>query len=293
MSAIHPPLSRLLTLACGLVVLSTACRTLPKPGDDPLPDGADTGPLSDDTGDVPDTGSDDSSDGGGDSGGDDTGSGDGGTGDSGSGDSGSGDGGTGDSGSGDGGTGDSGGDTSDGGEGEDGGEGGEGTDGGSSSSDPEEICNGVDDDGDGEIDEDACDDEVVTDPSTGRAYMVVETSMMWFDAAAYCTSYGYNLVTIDDDTENDFVWELIFDGSDGVHTANSHTWIGLHEDVGASWAWHDGTATGGYDASGSVVIEDVYGTVTYGQAMAFGDEDTATWFEAPQTWYHASVCESP
>jgi hypothetical protein len=290
MSAIHPPLSRLLTLACGLVVLSTACRTLPKPGDDPLPDGADTGPLSDDTGDVPDTGSDDSSDGGGDSGGDDTGSGDGGTGDSGSGDSGSGDSGSGDGGTGDSGSGDGG--TGDGGTGE-GGEGGEGTDGGSSSSDPEEICNGVDDDGDGEIDEDACDDEVVTDPSTGRAYMVVETSMMWFDAAAYCTSYGYNLVTIDDDTENDFVWELIFDGSDGVHTANSHTWIGLHEDVGASWAWHDGTATGGYDASGSVVIEDVYGTVTYGQAMAFGDEDTATWFEAPQTWYHASVCESP
>ena len=172
--------------------------------------------------------------------------------------------------------------------GEDGGDG-AGEDGGD---DPEELCNGVDDDGDGLIDEDACPDWVVTDPLTGRAYLVVATPLMWFDAATYCASYGYTLATIDDAVENQYVWELVFDGSDGVATANAHTWIGLHEDVGGSWGWSTGDALS-YTAWGGTEITDDYGTPTYGQAAAFGDEATASWFEAPQTWFHHAVCESP
>jgi len=266
-----------------LLVLASGCRTPPKPGEDGLDgsEGTDSGLLEDlatpdDGEDGTDTGSDDT--GGDDSGGDDSG-GD----DSGGDDSGGDDGG---------GSGDDGGGSGDGGGSDGGDSGGEGS--GDSSGDPDELCNGIDDDGDGLIDEgDACPDVVVTDPDTGGTYLVVEEAMMWFDAAAYCVSYGYTLATIDDEAENAFIWELIYDGEDGVHTVNAHTWIGLHEDLGMAWEWHDGTATGGYDASSGDVVTDDYGTVTFGQAMAFGDEDTYTWFEAPQTWYHHAVCEAP
>jgi len=261
--------SRLVLVVASLLVGIVACRTPPKDGSlDPDEDTAGVD-LPDD-----DTATDDTAD---DTGGEDTGSEDGG------GEDGS------DDGGGDDGTGDDGGD---GGTGDDGGDGGAGDDGGDDSSTPEEICNGVDDDGDGEIDEDACPDVVVTDPATGRAYMVVETPMMWFDAEAYCTAYGYTLATIDDEAENLYVWELIFDGEDGVSTVNAHTWVGLHEDVGGSWEWSAGDAVA-YTAWGGLEITDDYGTPTYGQAAAIGDEDTALWFEAPQTWFHHAICESP
>ncbi len=157
---------------------------------------------------------------------------------------------------------------------------------------PTEDCNGIDDDGDGEIDEGACPDTVVTEPITGHAYMVVETAMQWFDAQAYCASYGYTLVTIDDATENDFVWELVFEGTDGVGSSNTYTWMGLHEDVGASWEWDSGASLG-FDAWSSSVITDSYGTSTYGQAAAFADESSAAWSEVPQTWFYSAVCETP
>ena len=48
-----------------------------------------------------------------------------------------------------------------------------------------------------------------------------------------------------------------------------------------------------YTAWSGVEITDDYGTATYGQAAAIGDEASAMWFEAPQTWSHHALCESP
>ena len=263
---------RLPALGAVALLVGTACRTPPKDGGDD-PDASDADGITEvDSGLLADTGAD--SGGAADGGGSDTGSSDAGEDSSGGGDpGGASDGSSGGGTSGDGGSGD-------------------GDSGGSGEETPEELCNGIDDDGDGLIDEDVCPDVTATDPSTGRTYLVVGAAMQWFEAAAYCESHGYTLATIDDQAENDFLWELIYDGEDGVHTANAHTWIGLHEDVGTAWAWHDGTATGGFDASSGLAVTDDYGSVVHGQAMAFGDDASAVWFEAPQTWYHHAVCES-
>ena len=177
-------------------------------------------------------------------------------------------------------------------QGEAGDEGGTGAEtGDDGSSTPVELCNGIDDDGDGEIDEGACPDEVVTDPGTGVAYMAVATHMSWTDAQANCAAYGYTLVTIDDATENDVVWEIIYEGDDGTGLIDAHTWIGYHEPVGDVWQWDGASAS--YTNFDAEVITDDYGTVLFGQAAAFGDSDDTYWHEAPMTWRYASVCESP
>jgi hypothetical protein len=175
--------------------------------------------------------------------------------------------------------------------GEEGGDAGGETDGSGSGTPATELCNGIDDDGDGEIDEGACPETVVTDPSTGRAYMLVATHMDWPDAQAHCLTYGYTLATIDDATENELVWELVYEGDDGVGYIDAHTWLGYHEPVGDSWQWDGAAST--YENFDSEVITDGYGTVYFGQAAAFGDSGDQYWHEAPMTWRYASVCESP
>ncbi len=147
-------------------------------------------------------------------------------------------------------------------------------------------------DGDGiPDDEDACPDTVVTDPDSGVAYMMVAAHMDWSHAQANCAAYGYTLVTIEDTAENDLVWELIYEGEDGLGHIDAHTWIGYRQPVGDSWQW-DGVSTS-YENFDSEVITDDYGTVYFGQAAAFGDAADMYWHEAPQTWRYASVCESP
>ena len=122
--------------------------------------------------------------------------------------------------------------------------------------------------------------------------MTVTTHMSWPDAAAYCTSVGYHLVTIEDATETNTVWELIYSGTDGIGHIEAHTWIGYNEPYGGAWQWHDGS-TSTYDNFDGEVITETYGSTTYGQAAAFGDSTDQGWHEAPQTWRYASVCETP
>jgi hypothetical protein len=168
-----------------------------------------------------------------------------------------------------------------------------GEDGGGTGSTPSEICNGLDDDGDGLIDEDdVCGEPVETEPESGHAYLFLLTGYSWHAAQTYCRSIGYDLVTIDSEEENDWLHEAIYDGEDGVGYLNVNTWIGYQEAVGASaWTWSDGTPAGFESWSGDVT-EDDYGTVYYGQAAAFADHTTAHWEEVPATWVYAAVCES-
>jgi hypothetical protein len=224
----------------------------------------------------------DGEDGGGEDGGDDA------TGEDGGGEDGGGEDGGGDDGGGTGGDGGgTGGEDGGGTGGEDGG--GTGSDGG----DPEEICNGLDDDGDGLIDEDdVCGEPVETEPESGHAYLFLLTGYTWHGAQSYCRSIGYDLVTIDSQDENDWLHEAIYDGDDGAGHLNVNTWIGYQEAVGATaWTWSDGT-TPAFEAWSGETLEDDYGTVTFGQAAAFHDYTTAHWEEVPANWVYAAVCES-
>ena len=135
-----------------------------------------------------------------------------------------------------------------------------------------------------------CPDDVTTDPGSGHAYMPAAGSFTWPEAVTHCASYGYYLAIINDETENELVWDLIYDGTDGVATVSENTWIGYHDD-GTGFEWVDGTS-GGYEAfSGDVTTED-WGTANFGQAAAYGDFEQALWHEVPGSWVYAAMCES-
>ncbi len=125
---------------------------------------------------------------------------------------------------------------------------------------------------------------------TGHAYLASSGAYTWPQAVAYCQGLGYHLATIDDATENTLIWDILYDGADGVATNNAHTWIGYHDD-GSGWAWVDGT-TSGFQAFGAEVITDPWGTANFGQAAAFGNFEAAEWLEAPGNWIYAAICES-
>ena len=155
----------------------------------------------------------------------------------------------------------------------------------------EEICDGQDNDLDGEIDE----DDVCASPVLnydGHAYMFVDTAMAWAVARDACEAMGYHLVQIDDEAENIWVHEQIYPGTDGVGWLSSHTWIGL-SDASAdwSWVWTDGS-TPSYDYWSGEVITDGYGTTHYGQAAAYGDYAWHHWLVSPANWEYRAVCES-
>lgn len=72
-------------------------------------------------------------------------------------------------------------------------------------------------------------------PGSSSWYFLTETAMGWFNAQAYARSYGGNLVTINDVTEN--AWVIGQFGS-------SAFWIGLYRDPGPTpvgWKWISGT----------------------------------------------------
>jgi len=107
-----------------------------------------------------------------------------------------------------------------------------------------ETCNGADDDCDGAIDENpggdrgenvcpACLRRV--SPAGGTYQVCNDGTVRWEDARDACRAVGYELVTIDSMTEDDYV-DSILPGSDDY-------WIGLNDrDTEGDFEWVDGTS---------------------------------------------------
>jgi hypothetical protein len=155
----------------------------------------------------------------------------------------------------------------------------------------EEICDGLDNDGDGEIDEeDVCEDPVLN--YEGHAYLFIDTDMAWAVARDACQALGYSLVKIESKEENTWVHEQIYTGEDDIGLLKGHTWIGL-SDSGATWDW---TWTDGEEPSfeywSGEVVKDGYGTTHFGQAAAYGDHTWPHWLVSPGNWEYRAVCES-
>jgi hypothetical protein len=106
---------------------------------------------------------------------------------------------------------------------------------------PIEICNGIDDDRDGFVDEwselnDQCGPCVyVVGPAGEFVFAFCDDPLAWLDADAFCMTIGGRLASIHDPAENDLVWQ---------NTGSQRRWIGFtdadEEDV---WIWTDGTPT--------------------------------------------------
>jgi len=139
-----------------------------------------------------------------------------------------------------------------------------------------EVCNGVDDDGDFSIDEgDVC--AFQTQVYAAHEYMLVDASLDWAKARAACQGQGFDLVKIDNATENAFVGTYVSSGQG--------RWIGLN-DRGAegTWRWADGSAP-------------LYFNWSPSEPNNYNDEDcgvlldTSKWNDLNCGWSNKALCE--
>jgi hypothetical protein len=97
-----------------------------------------------------------------------------------------------------------------------------------------DVCNGLDDDCDGTVDEN-CQGCTFAEDS-GSGYLFCEVALEWDDAQEYCANQGGHLVTIDDADENAFVLST----SQGIESGN--VWLGGNDLVTeGTWMWDDGS----------------------------------------------------
>ncbi|MCP4916168.1 MAG: hypothetical protein GY913_04530 [Proteobacteria bacterium] len=106
-----------------------------------------------------------------------------------------------------------------------------------------EVCNGIDDDCDAVVDsESVC--PCPFERNGDHNYLFCATASTWSDARDVCTGLGgYDLVVIDDSTEQDWIWaETNSRGRDrwwwlGFHDRNSTS----DQEPDAGWEWVDGS----------------------------------------------------
>lgn len=100
----------------------------------------------------------------------------------------------------------------------------------------DETCNGLDDDCDGRIDEDAgcpCTHHI----EGGHSYLFCrEGNPNWDDANAFCVTHGYALVTIDDEAEQRWVRDRAQEVSN-----DKRWWIGARRAAEGHFVWPDGS----------------------------------------------------
>ena len=102
-----------------------------------------------------------------------------------------------------------------------------------------EECNGVDDDDDLQIDEgDSCPCPVSA--FDGRVYLFCRMERDWDAARDLCRSVGYDLATIVDSEENDF----ILSQTSGAASDEEEWWIGLNDAASeGTFVWADGDSS--------------------------------------------------
>ncbi|MBN2493611.1 MAG: hypothetical protein JXR96_03380 [Deltaproteobacteria bacterium] len=96
-----------------------------------------------------------------------------------------------------------------------------------------EICNGIDDDCNGQVDEAGCPCSVRS--WRGHSYMLCQEALGWLEAQDACRAYVYTLATIDSPEENEMLWAWI------AELGGAETWHGFNDrDSEGDWLWEGG-----------------------------------------------------
>ena len=143
-----------------------------------------------------------------------------------------------------------------------------------------EVCNGRDDDGDGNIDEDSVCRYTCTQQGTGldrHCYFGINFGRTWQDQRDFCRSFpGYDVAMIGDDSENTAVTAF------AVSRGLGDVYLGL-SDPGSGYEWVD-TQSVGYDnwSAGEPIAN----------RCAYLDSTSGIWETAACTATYGVICES-
>jgi hypothetical protein len=147
---------------------------------------------------------------------------------------------------------------------------------------PAETCDGRDNDCNGLVDDGAeCPCGVLRQSDASSPYLFCETPRPWDEARTRCQEHGYDLVVLETESEDEWVWARI------TEIDERDWWMGLEDmDEDGQWRWVDGTAASFLDfgpdqpSGGEVCVE-------------FDDDPAGTWNDEGCGTNNPFVCELP
>jgi len=169
-----------------------------------------------------------------------------------------------------------------------------------------EVCDGIDNDCSGEVDEDStCPATCIGVARDGVGYMSCDDELPWPLAAAACVTRGMHLARVESEGENDFIGDAAFGGASttGVWLSGNDIPLTLG-DAGLMgdgvWEWDDGTrfwedgaaVPGTYEswAPGEPPLGTAGGCTEMRDDAGAGSYE---WFRQPCVSLRRFVCERP
>jgi Lectin C-type domain/Putative metal-binding motif len=169
-----------------------------------------------------------------------------------------------------------------------------------------EVCDGVDNDCNGSIDENACAMGCTGLVIAGRSYMVCKTSTEQNKAAALCEAQGMRLVWIDSQQQNTALLAAVVQLAASPGIAQTGIFIGASDaPQEAQWHWINGANFWSGDSSGAAV-GNAYVNWAAHRPNGGPSENCAVmlvdtpdegmpgqWNDSPCNEHHGALCQAP